>query len=169
VCRRRVWFSHKPKIAQWEGMAGHKYWSHVYLYIPLFFFFFFFLCIPTKVYYDYCATESFLSRVPSSSVLEDVSEVCSLLLHLWSHGWCVFLLLCSSLFISVLVCVLVLARARAKERERERERESASFFFQVCRETICVCVCERERERGCIIFLSNLQRKNFCSCLRKTS
>jgi len=59
------------------------------LYIPLFFFlfFFFFLCIPTKVYYDYCATESFLSRVPSSSVLEDVSEVCSLLLHLWSHGW----------------------------------------------------------------------------------
>ncbi len=150
VRRRRVWFSHKPKIAQWEGMAGHMYWSHVYLYIPLFFlFFFFFLCIPTKVYYDYCRTESFLSRVPSSSVLEDVSEVCSLLLQLWSHGWCVFLLLCSSLFISVLVCVLVLARARApkREREREREREAASFFFQVCRETIWERERERERQR----------------------
>jgi hypothetical protein len=131
------------------------------LYIPLFFFFFFFfLCIPTKVYYDYCATESFLSRVPSSSVLEDVSEVCSLLLHLWSHGWCVFLLLCSSLFISVLVCVLVLARARAKEREkphrfsfkfaakqfereRERERKAASFFFQICSARISVLAYER--------------------------
>jgi hypothetical protein len=107
------------------------------LYIPLFFLFFFFLCIPTKVYYDYCATESFLSRVPSSSVLEDVSEVCSLLLHLWSHGWCVFLLLCSSLFISVLVCVLVLARARAKARERLHR---FSFKF-AAKQLMCVCVC----------------------------